>query len=154
MNVIVNGVSVGIDWDQRRVCLHELPRTRIRFELRLPNNITVKGDDHMAVTLTSTQEFDIQIIPQDAHNNPAPVENVVWECSNAHVARLVAIDDLNQTVQAVGPAGTAQITVHCDAQIGEGVIELVGTLDVEVLPGQAVTLVVSSGPVREQTPQP
>jgi hypothetical protein len=143
-------VQLRVDWNQQQICIRDLSGARIRFTLSLPGQVKITGDDHMAVILTSTQEFDVQIVPLDAGGNPAPVEGVTWEVSNSHIVRLVAIDDLNQTVQAVGPAGTAQVTVHVDAQIGEGVVELVGTLDVEVLPGQAVTLTVSAGPVREQ----
>jgi hypothetical protein len=143
-------LRLTVDWSKQKLCIRDMSGAWIRFILRLPDHITIKGDSNMAVILSSTQEFDVQIVPQDAHNNPAPVENVVWEIGNAHVVRLVPIDELTQTVQAVGPAGTSQITVRCDALIGEGTVELVGTLDVEVLPGQAVNLVVSPGPVREQ----
>ena len=47
-------------------------------------------------------------------------------------------------------AGAAQVNVTADAQIGEGVTEITGVLDVEVKAGQAVALNIAAGAPEEK----
>lgn len=104
----------------------------------------------MAFLLTDVQKVSLSITPVTAAGNAAPVESVTWASSNEAVLTVVAAEDgLSAVATAVGPLGTAQVTVVADALIGEGTVELTGVLDVEVVASQAVSLVVAAG-----TPEP
>ena len=45
---------------------------------------------------------------------------------------------------------TKQVNVKADADLGEGVTEIIGTLDVEVQAGAAVSMTVNAGTPTEQ----
>ncbi|MEI7591530.1 MAG: hypothetical protein WCJ49_09535 [Deltaproteobacteria bacterium] len=100
----------------------------------------------MTFLLTDVQKVALAITPVDGAGNPAPVEGVIWSSTNPDVLAVVAAEDgLSAVATAVGPLGTAQVSVVADAQIGEGVVELTGVLDVQVVASQAVSLGVVAG---------
>lgn len=104
----------------------------------------------MTLTLTDIQKVSLSIAPVSAAGNPAPVDSVVWTSSNPEVLTVVASEDgLTAVASTVGPLGNAQVTVVADADLGEGVVELTGILDVVVVGSQAVSLGVVAG-----TPEP
>lgn len=105
-----------------------------------------------SMIIKATQQFTATIQPVDAKGNPALVDGVpVWSSSNPAVLTVEpAADGMSATVKAVGPVGTGQVAVTADADMGEGVKSIIGTLDVEVKPGDAVTLTVNTGTVSEQ----
>lgn len=75
-----------------------------------------------------------------------PLESVNWSVGDSSLLGIVVDSSgLLASVSAVGPLGTTQVVVKADAQIGEGVVELIGTLDIEVVAGQAVTLSITAG---------
>ncbi len=51
-----------------------------------------------------------------------------------------ADDGLSAVVSALGPVGSAQVTVRADARMGAEVREIVGTLDVSLVAAEAATL--------------
>jgi len=66
--------------------------------------------------------------PDGTPGDPAPVESgsVVWATSDATVlSLLVAPDGMSADVSTVAP-GTARITVTADADLGAGVVEIIG----------------------------
>lgn len=103
----------------------------------------------MSLVLKDDQKCALSIVPLDAAGNPAPVDaNPVWAAKGANPEILALIpseDGLSCQVVTVGPLGTAQVEVTADALIGEGVVPLVGLLDVEVVGGQAVSLSINAG---------
>lgn len=101
--------------------------------------------------ITITQQFTVSVVFLDAQNNPAPVDRVEWGSSDENVILVVqdTLDNTKATVYAKG-VGTGQVNVRADARVGEGEKLIVGTLDVEVLGGEAVTVVISTGEVTEQ----
>lgn len=96
--------------------------------------------------MTPDQKVALSVAPTDSFGNPAKVETVAWSSSNEEVLTLVVAED-GMSVEAVttGVTGVAQVVVKADADLGEGVKELVGTLDVEVVPGEAVNLNLVAG---------
>jgi hypothetical protein len=102
--------------------------------------------------LTSVQQADLFIRPEDKKGNPAPVDGVPeWSVSDPTVLDLLtAADGLSALVVAKGPAGTAQVNVSADADVGPGFVTIAGVLDIEVRPAQAVSLSVSHGPATDQ----
>lgn len=100
----------------------------------------------MSFTLTDVQKVSLSIAPVDAAGNPAPVETVAWTSSDEKVLTVVAAaDGLSAVATAVGPLGTAQVTVSADAQIGDGVTTITGVLDVNVVASQATALGITAG---------
>ena len=62
----------------------------------------------------------------------------------------VSDDGMTADVTTVGPLGTATVTVSADADLGDGVTSLTGTLEVEVIASQAADLNVSVGTPTER----
>lgn len=112
-----------------------------------------EGVDQMKQIIKATEEFDVSLAFQDSLGNPAQVEGVpTWENSNETAIMLtVAENGLSATVSAIGTPGTGQISVTADADLGEGTTNIVGTLDVEVLSGEATVIQLNPSPVREKT---
>ncbi len=97
--------------------------------------------------ITDVQVASLSILPVDIKGNPASVDGVpVWSSSAPEIVAIEAdIDNpLKATATAVGPLGTAQISVVADADLGEGVVEIVGVLDFEVKASQAVSLTINA----------
>lgn len=76
----------------------------------------------------------------DSKGQAAKVDGVPkWSSSDEAVLKVTAADDgLSAKVEPVGPAGTAQIKVEADADLGAGVVPILTLVDVEVVGGQAV----------------
>ena len=111
-----------------------------------------KGRLIVAFQLTDSQQTTVTIKPQDKKGNPAPVDGAPqWLVDNPNVLALTpSADGLSCLVAAVGPLGTATVSVKADADLGGGVTELVGLLEVEVTGGQAVTVALEPGTPTEQ----
>lgn len=105
----------------------------------------------MQLTLSDSQEVDISIKPTDKRGNPAPLQSPVFESSDTSVLVLVDGADPQQKIaRAVGAIGAAMITFTGDADLGDGVVPIIGTMDVVVIAGQAVAVELTAGAPREQ----
>lgn len=104
--------------------------------------------------LTATQQCQLSISVTDAKGNPAQVEGApVWSSSEAAFASVEAsADGMSAVVKSVGPVTTSpvQINVTADADLGEGVVPLVGLLEVSVIAGEAVNVGIVAGTPEEQ----
>jgi hypothetical protein len=116
---------------------------------------------HMAYTLPDDKRVKLKISYKDANGNAARIDGpVVWDSSDAAIAAVVpteppAADNSEVWLtpgEAGGAIGQAQITARADADLGAGVAELITTLDVEVVGGQAVAGTIE--PVGEFEPLP
>lgn len=155
-----------LDWVRanlaREICPFRLVATA-HFSPPTPTP-TVKGALPMALTLQVTQQFPIEIQPVDARGNPAAVDGApVWSVSDETLLKVEAADDgLSAVVSALGPVGSAQVTVRADARMGPEVREIVGTLDVSLIAAEAATLrlvpgvptEIEAGPQPEPAPTP
>lgn len=104
-----------------------------------------------SLILTATQKVHLGITPLDAFGNVAKVENVVWSTSSSDILTVEPdADGLGAWAVTTGRAGTARLQVVADALIGEGVEELVGLLDVEVVASKAVSLGIVAGVPEEK----
>lgn len=153
-------IGLDIDWVRRRFCLTEPFIPKIGFQLGAPSLVgedppdlgfVVQGES-MNVVLPDTHQFPITIAIVDAKGNPAEVEGVpVWASTDESVAVVQpASDGKSAVVAAVGPLGTAQITVTADADLGDGVSNIAGLLDVTVIASAAVGITVQAGPTEPQ----
>lgn len=101
----------------------------------------------MSLILKDDQKVKLSILPVDAKGNPAAVDGVpVWASSDDGVIAVIpSADGLSATATAVGKVGTAQVSVTADADLGDGVSNIAGVLDVTVVAGQAVSVGVTAG---------
>jgi hypothetical protein len=108
-------------------------------------SVIAKGK-HMAYTLPVDHMINVQVAYVDAHGNPAAVDGaVVWASSDDTMAT-VAVDDTDSTkcaITPVGKVGSAQVTATADVDMGAGVQNLITTLDLTLVAGEAVAGVIN-----------
>lgn len=104
------------------------------------------------VNISSSQKFTASIQPVDAKGNPALVQegSVVWGPAPDFLTLTPSSDGLSCEIAAKGPLGQGQVDVVADADLGEGVVTIGGTLQVDVVAGQAVSLTINTGAPVEQ----
>jgi hypothetical protein len=137
-------LCLDVDWQRQRLCLQEPPSFRFRFQLGLCG-AHFEGEN-MQVTLTDVQKVDAGIQIVDAKGNPALVDGApVWAASDPALDVQTSPDGMTATISAVGPLGAYQVTVTADADLGAGVVPLMGILDVVVVASEAVAVNVVPG---------
>jgi len=116
-------------------------------------NWPILGPTVLAMQMSSSQFVSVSAAFTDSRGNPAPVEegSATWRVDNPNVLALEpAADGLSCKVSAVGPLGTAKVSLTADADLGAGVATIVGVLDVEVTAGRATVVSLSPGVPQEQ----
>ena len=101
--------------------------------------------------LTSTQKCPVSVVAKDKRGQPAKVEGPSWEVNDPAVMTFEQdpADPLKGTLVAQG-AGTGLLTFKADADLTDGTVEIVGTLDVVVGAGQATVIEITAGTPVEQ----
>lgn len=107
------------------------------------------------LVLNDLEQAVLSVTPVNVKGKPAPVQNPVWKSSDESVAVVVVdADGLSAVVVAKAP-GTAQVSIVADADMSEGVSEITGTLDVKVVPSQAVGFTINTAsPTLQPDPVP
>lgn len=115
----------------------------------------------MAFILTADQQVGLSFSAKDKYGNDAGIDGTpTWTSSDeSKVTVSGGADGKSATAVAVGPVGTAQISVRADADLGDGAREVVGVLDIEVIAGEASVVALSAGtaeakPAAEPVPEP
>lgn len=97
-------------------------------------------------TLGNDKTVTVSVTYQDSKGNQAEVDgDVVWSSSDTNIVD-VEVDGNNSTLATVTPGdalGQAQVIATADADLGEGVTEIVCTMDITVVAGQAVVGVIT-----------
>jgi hypothetical protein len=110
----------------------------------------------MPYKLAVDEYVEVKVSYVDAAGNPAVVDgDVVWESSNPDLVTVTAHDDTTSAdvcPAGNGDLGTAQISATADADLGEGVRELITVFDVQIVAGEAVAGTIS--PVGDPQPIP
>lgn len=107
----------------------------------------------MAYTLPSDKQVDLQVAYVDANNNPAQVDGEpTWESSDEEIARVEPSSGKQVTLIPGTKVGNCQISAKADADVGQGVEELVTLLDVTTVAGKAVAGTIT--PTGEPVPKP
>jgi hypothetical protein len=117
-------------------------------------NFTLKARaEQMAYTLPNDKTINMQISYVDAKGNAAAIDDEVqWTSSDAAVLSL-KVDPQDSTIvglMPVGPAAQVQVSATADADLGDGVRNIVTVLDVQVVAGEAVSGTIA--PIGEQQP--
>ena len=126
------------------------PAVGFIFTADLEGQITV-GVTQM--NMTDSQQVGLSIQPVDKKGNPAAVDGVPeWASSNSEVVTVeAAADGLSAVAKAVGPLGTATVSVKADADLGAGVTEIAGSLEITITAGGATSVTITAGTPSEQS---
>lgn len=104
-------------------------------------SITARGED-MAYKLATGMQVGVQVSYVDAKGHPATVDGEVeWSSSDESIVHVEVdpADSTRATVVGVGDnVGIAQVTATADADLGQGVRQILTTSDVEVVAGEAI----------------
>jgi hypothetical protein len=128
-------------------------RPGARITIRYDGLTLTAWGDGMAYKLPNDKMIAVQVAYVDSKGNPAQVDgDVSWDTSDASIATVEsnAGDSTQATVTPVGPIGQVQITATADADLGSGVREIITTMDVDIVAGEAIAGTIT--PVGE--PQP
>lgn len=109
----------------------------------------------MQQVLTATQNCEVLVSVKDKKGNVAQVQDPVFTVSDeAIVTQVPSVDNpgnpLATKVSAVGPTGTALLTFTGDADMGDGVKPVIGTMDIVVNAGEATVVEITAGTPTEQ----
>lgn len=110
------------------------------------NGIITK--DVSMLVLPNDHKCTASITPVDAHGNPAQIDGLAtWGSSNDQIATLTGIspDSLSADIVPGTQLGTCQINVQADADLGSGITNISGVLDLSVVAGQAVGFTIQTG---------
>jgi hypothetical protein len=123
--------------------------------LRYENfTVRAKGNE-MAYNLPVAKQVYVQVAYVDAGGNPATIDgDVSWSSSDDTIAAVTV--DSSDTTKALVRSGTklgqAQVTATADADLGDGMREILTPMDVAVVAGEAVAGTIS--PVGEAEDAP
>jgi hypothetical protein len=133
--------------------LIEDEQPRLVFSVILAGGIQLK--DIAMLVLPNDQKVVASIQPVDAKGNPATIDGLaVWTSSSTAVATIenVSSDSLSAEVVPSSAIGSCQINVQADADLGAGITNITGVLDVSVVAGQAVGFTITTAPPVPITP--
>jgi hypothetical protein len=104
------------------------------------------------LVLTDSQFVTLNVTPVTKAGNPATIDGAPkWSVSDESVLALeVSEDGLSCKAVATGKLGDAQINVVADADMGEGVVEITGVLEVSVKAGAAASVAITAGTPEEK----
>jgi len=107
--------------------------------------IVVRGGREMNL-FKEGQKASAELRITTASGSPAKVDGIpVWTNSDETVGTLTVAPDGMSAVYAANVAGTAQIGVTADADLGAGVRPIMGQGDIQVEPGEAVNVQIVFG---------
>jgi hypothetical protein len=113
----------------------------------------------MALTLPDDQQSTLSLAIVDKKGEPAaPASPPSWTVSDPNLLSLTTSSDGLSCVVAAGALGgvtlpaTAQVTVHVEGDATPGKDTIVGTLDVNLVGGEAATVTISAGPLAAAGP--
>jgi len=115
--------------------------------------ITAEGN-HVMYNLPIDRSVQMQVSYVDSAGNPATVDGEVeWFPANPEIAK-IEVSSADGTICRVIPVktGRTQVSAKADADLGDGVRELLTVCDIMVVAGEAVAG--SIQPVGEQEPLP
>lgn len=105
--------------------------------------------------LKVTDKLPVSLAIVDAAGNPAVVDGIPqYEVTDKDAATLeVAEDGMSVVVVPTGKIAKFDLQVKADADLGDGVKELLGTLEIETLSGEAVSMSLTAGtPLPKEAP--
>lgn len=94
------------------------------------------------MNLKVTEQVKLNVVFKDAKGNVAPVEGIpTWSATAPALVSLVPAEDgMSCIVKPAGTIGDLQVQVLADADMGEGVKEIMGFMDFTLLAGEAAVV--------------
>jgi hypothetical protein len=119
--------------------------------LRLPAAHFVFFDENKKeitmITISADKKRTLSVQAVDAKGRPATLDGIpAWAVSpEGGVSLFPAADGMSCDVAWLAPKDGQVVTVKGDADLGDGVKEIIGTLDVKTLSAEAVAFNISAG---------
>lgn len=138
-----------------KISIDDEPETRPGAFITLHHDgltLTARGED-MAYKLANDHTVALQVSYVDSKGNPAAVDGeVTWDTSNESIVAVQPVDQDSTMVKLMpgDQLGLAQISATADADLGDGVREIITVMDVEIVAGEAVAGTIA--PVGEPEP--
>ena len=110
----------------------------IEFYANIDGQITKV--EHMFMKVSDALAVSLQI--KDFAGNAAQIDGLPqWALTDAALGSLeVAEGGMSAVFKPAGPVGALKVQVSADADLGEGVKPIIGELDIDLLPGEAVSI--------------
>jgi len=103
------------------------------------------GSEAFTVQLTADQQVDLSITGQDNYGNPVAISgDTQWKSSDEAIISVTVHDPSHATAVAVGPVGSAAVTVTNDVN-QDGTGDYIGSLAIDVVAGQMTEITVVAG---------
>lgn len=100
----------------------------------------------MLFTITNEQKIKLTLNPTTAAGNPATVDGApVWAVIEGDATLEPAEDGLSCYLISGEANVNSKITVTADADLGEGVVAIIDTVDLAVVPASASALGITAG---------
>jgi len=99
------------------------------------------------VQLTADQQVSLSISGEDAYGNPVDITGTIaWISSNTAIIQVTqdGADNQKAVASAVGPVGTAAVTVTNDVNL-DGTGDFMGSIAIDVVAGAMTEIVVEAG---------
>lgn len=104
----------------------------------------------MSGTIPSGKSVTATLQLFDVNENPTQFDDVpTWTSSDPAIVAIEGGDPYTRRFRAVGPLGTVQVSISGDADLGDGVRQLVVLDDITIVPGDAVRGSVGYGPIED-----
>jgi hypothetical protein len=111
------------------------------------------GTERIIVQLTADQQVELSISGEDAYGNPVDVSgDTVWTSSDESIISVTSSDATHATAVAVGPVGTASVTVSNDVN-QDGTGDFQGSLAIDVVAGDIAEIVIETGEPEDKPQQ-
>lgn len=102
-------------------------------------------ESDITMQLTADQQVDLSISGEDSYGNPVEITgNTTWSSSDESVVSVTMADPSHATAVAVGPVGSAAVTVSNDVD-QDGTGDYIGSIAIDVVAGQMADIVVTAG---------
>jgi hypothetical protein len=127
--------------------IEEAAAPGFQWTIKLQNGVIIKNP--MSLILPIDHQVTASIQPVDAKGNPAAIDGLAtWGVSDPAILTVtnISTDTLSADVVPTGALGTAQVNVTADADLGTGIATIHGTLDVQIVAGQAVGFTINTAP--------
>jgi hypothetical protein len=122
--------------------IEDVPQGSVIITLIYDKRFSVTAEVmQMAYTLPADKQVEVKVSYVDANGNPAVVDgDVAWSSSDTNIASVLADkdDSAHAIVIPQDEIGQVQIIATADADLGAGVRQLITTMDVTVVGGEAV----------------
>jgi hypothetical protein len=103
------------------------------------------GNEDIIMQLTADQQVDLSISGEDSYGNPVDITgDTQWVSSDESIVSVTAHDPSHATAVAVGPVGSAAVTVSNDVN-QDGTGDYIGSISLDVVAGQMKDIVVTAG---------